>query len=414
MSTHDDELDRFLDGLARGSAADPSGLDEPTARAARMLFQRAAEISPSPGFANRLESTIAGVAQPPTSRSGVAKRHSAHHGGFIGVWFGRALGAAALAGIAMIAMVVVYNSGPDEPNFAVASVAASPGAYPSQAECNRDPVPDYAGRVAITQAFKTPILASIPKISRAVPIPNYAGVMLIPVSSLPSGVEPDAATRSAVNAAVRRDVACRNFSVYGWVDFFGGGNQKATPNPDATPTVRSGQQPAVMPLPVPERLEMTEFADGRVGVLLPNDIEGSGLEAYAIYAPYQSDWFMTEYNLSASDAWVASTYRGAPAARAIVINLEDGYFWPQELAVPADQLVSVTVINKGTKPHSVTSSNGALQATLAPGAETTIDMAASITDIAFTVDIDPASQSPNGGYIWAMDATATPTASPVP
>lgn len=129
MSTHDDDLDRYLDGLARGTSVEPAGLDQATAQAARLLVQRATQIVPSHRFANSLERTLMEPVRP--ARCGIAAVGKARPARFARIWMGRAFGAAALAAIALIAMVAIYNSGPDEPNFAVASVAASPSFHPT-------------------------------------------------------------------------------------------------------------------------------------------------------------------------------------------------------------------------------------------------------------------------------------------
>ena len=410
MKNHDDELDRFLDGLTERSSAAAPALDHATVHTARLLFQRAAAIVPSPAYVARLERTLTTGAASPRAAKGTRQRHLAR------AWAGRALGAAAIAAMAMIAMVVVYNSGPDEPNFAVASVAASPSSNPARAECDRDPVPDQAGRGALSTRYGPSLIAAIPAVQRPAPFLPGTSILVIPISKLPLGASPNQETRAGVTAAVRREIACRNYGMYGWAgrEAVGSPSLRPAATPGATAVTRDGGPVLRDPLPVPASVSMMELSGNRVGVLFPQDLEGDGVEAFAIYASYEGDWYMINYGLVATDGWLAATYRGAPSSSPITVNLEDTYVWPLEAAILPGRPYRLTVVNHGSTSHSITIGGRAGVVTVAPGASETLELTADRTVTSFTVDIDPESQSPSGGYIWSIDTNGTPTAAAAP
>jgi len=408
MSIHDDQLDRFLDGLARGDGM-PSELDVHSTAAARQLFRSAERIAPSQNFVNRLEAALAQGGQTPKvapaarSASGRRSRRLARN------WAGRAFGAAALAALAIVAMAVIYRSGPDEPMFAVASVAASPSTFPGAADCNRDPVPDLHGRGALSRAYGPALLKTILKVWRPAPAAPHPTIAIIPISELPSGAEPGAADRAAVEAAVRRDIACRNFGLYGWGGYASPGSVSSTPQVEGSATPIALRTSAA-PLPAPLNPPMSQFADGRVAVLLPTDLEDTGLEAYAIFAPYQGEWFMTEYAAAASDSWLATGYRGAPVSDNVVVNLQDTYVWPTELAIPCCRQVTLTIVNQSRTAHTITTTDRTISASLEPGASKTIEVTLASGGNALTVDSEMRSQTPVGAHVWAVQATGTPAA----
>jgi hypothetical protein len=180
-----------------------------------------------------------------------------------------------------------------------------------------------------------------------------------------------------------------------------------------TPTAEAETTGGPTPLSAPEVLRMTALPDGRVGALISSDPFGLGFEEYLVYAPYGGAWILSDSAQVAPDVWIETGYTG-PTRHSVVIDIWDGLTLPEEAAIPAGRLVTVKVVNHGSKPHRFAMEDFDVSVTLVPGEVMTLNIAATAGGHAYSVaDVAGANPTGAGGYLWARDATAaTPAATP--
>ena len=428
MSSSDEELERFLDALAHGGAPPPDGVDGETQRTTERLYLISSRVSPPPSFVDALEESLM------KSRSIAAERASRSCLRSIFPRRSRAdderpvRGSRRATRIAIAAMMVVMlgagvatwsrpGSTPEAPVGAI--VPAAPSGYPPASDCA---VSESA--LAAQNAARTPLAVNaslpggVPYIIRNAPDQPGLLVYLFPDSALPAGAAPDLSIQTAIEQAVRREVACRNAGIGVWPSVLASFHNLATPTA-ASATPSTGVSTAeIDPIPVPEIARMSVTSDGKVFVLLSSDLYGVGLKSWIIFGRYDSDWLADRFGQSASDAWIASGYFG-PIAESPVIHLNDTYLWPTEFKVWANQppagttiilpAINLRVINDGKRERTFSMPEIGVEATLQPGAQLVVPLSVAPAGYWYTEDFDPASQTQNGGYLWAIDRSAEPS-----
>jgi len=131
--------------------------------------------------------------------------------------------------------------------------------------------------------------------------------------------------------------------------------------------IREQATPTTLPLPTEivtaVILSSNVLPDGRVGVLIEQDLWGFGQQEYYILVNSERGWLVDEVSLVVPNASIASPV----ASTAIKIIASDLTFTPGTLVIPADTEVTLTIINEGVVPHSFAISEFDIVVRLEPG-----------------------------------------------
>jgi hypothetical protein len=131
----------------------------------------------------------------------------------------------------------------------------------------------------------------------------------------------------------------------------------------------------------PQVLSTTQLADGRVGVLIDQDLVGLGVEQYLIYAPGTPEWLLYEIAYVVPDEELLANVSG-PIQTSINIDLwttqaTDTQYQscsPEKARVAAGQPIDLTIRNLSLLPLTLSIPGASVEESIAAGATSTISV----------------------------------------
>lgn len=268
----------------------------------------------------------------------------------------RALMAAAAATLLMIPIMILairsYGSGSEGPSI--------PAPINGLAQLSGTPVPCSVVQPSTLEISGTPVNKAILLANANRPYPNvpgYSGPVMFQ-TDLPAGPPASPEDLSAIQRTLTMFATClyeRHFEGLDALfsdDTFRrtGSSRNETPLPMVTPNPTLAWIPTpVRPLdsrsaPVtPVIMRSNILPDGRVGVLLEEDIAGYGLQQYLILVQSERGWLIDE------EVMVTTETRPSPEASSLTVAITaiDLQFQPSRVEITADIDFTLVITNAG-------------------------------------------------------------------
>lgn len=354
-----DRFDSWLDELARGFAS-PSPADaSDLAHAARWLHEKGTRTMSSHSFQQRLaadlQPAIAGRAPAVTAAPAIPK--PTRPVAAISVratprrWL---LSAAAIALLALPLVVLLSRSFSRDTN---GPIIPAPVNGLVQAGT---PVPCSVAPPARLEISGTPVNDAILFANTNRPYPNApgSGGPVLYQADLPTGPPASQDDVADIQQTLAMFAVCLYEGETDQLDAFFSDDSFRRSGLDRTdepqPTVTPNPTLAWIPTPIrplddrvtpvtPVILQSNVLADGRVGVLLEQDITGYGLQEYFIMVRSERGWLIDE------EVMVTPETQPSPEATSLTIPITaiDLQFQPSRIEIPADVDVTLVVTNQG-------------------------------------------------------------------
>lgn len=378
-----DRFDAWLDQLGRGIAGPVPDDAADLAHTAMWLHEKGQQIMSSAQFERRLRTqlrpALANGSDPAITT--LFPRAWTATGDATGLPL-RALMAAAVALLiaipAILLLVRSFNSGPDNSTIPAPMNSLAQSGTPVACTVEQPTTLTISG---------TPENPSLLQQTRFVSDPGHPGngaaaVLEQDLPTGPAASEGDLADIQHVLSTLGACIHAGDFAgadaLYSDDSFRRAGVSREISD-QATPTVL--QLPAEIVTPV--ILSSNVLPDGRIGVLIEQDLWGYGFREYYIFVDSSRGWLVDEVSLVAPAGMV-----GSPVASTdITVIATDLAFTPRTLLIPANTEVTVAIENEGIVPHSFAIPEAGIDVRVAPGQSevTTLNLPAGTYEFKSTV-----------------------------